>query len=270
MLSLPALGLLLSATHGSPCLLPVSSTPNVVTEWSLTEILLKELEIGPIKTPERNKCLQVPPCVFPTEKRWERSRTKFPGLQQLVSNTSWSYAAKVLHKSNNILWLAHGYVFFLEILLICFMHISQILLCPRTYNKPPSKWWHYITEHSPVTAFLAVFQEPGVIWLCPFDSALVCPESIWTISVLLSPAVENRPSLSAPAWHWCGCSRGWCVFLQRCTRPYSHICLCWRCYKNTCFASPCGAEHCVTLVMKTSLSFPIYLFFPLYLSQGEQ
>lgn len=53
----------------SPCLLPASSPPNVVTEWSPTEILLKEHEIRFVKTPKRSTCQCMLPCVFPTGER---------------------------------------------------------------------------------------------------------------------------------------------------------------------------------------------------------
>lgn len=123
----------------------------------------------------------------------------------------------------------------------------------------------------PVAAFLAVFQQPGVIWLCPFDSALVCPEPIWTISVPLSPAVESRPSLCAPAWCWCGCSCGWCVFLQQGTRPCSCTCLCWRCYRNTCFASRCSQDlNIVSCLWSKPASHSPFACFSPYTSVRER
>lgn len=56
-----------------------------------------------------------------------------------------------------------------------------------------------------MVAVFAVFQQSGVVWLCPFGSAaaVVSTEPLWTsaaaIAALLCPALEDSPDLPAPA-----------------------------------------------------------------------
>lgn len=142
----------------SPCLLPASSTPNVVTEWSPTEILLKKLEIGPVKTPKRSKACE---CRLVSFQQKKEKETECLELQYLVSNTSWSYVAKVPHKSNNIMWLDHYYLFFLR-------SCSHVLYTSVKYccvlGLPATS--HHLNAGSTVKQSIVQFSSSGSVFSC--------------------------------------------------------------------------------------------------------